>query len=877
MRLTLLCLILTICVARISRAQTLLDRKVDFSISQTSVPEALNQLATQSNISIDFSSRFFRESPPVSGSFQQETVGNVLTELLKNTETSFKSVGERILIFQQKTKQFTFSGVFLERFSQEPLLGAAVYCPATKTGAYTNEYGFFSLTLPEGEYEIQFRYVGYAYKTVTVSLHENIRQTVFSGESRQLEDVVIMPELPDTGLIVVDPLQGTRIDGELVENAPALGGATDYVRAAQLLPGVQGAVDGSAGLHVRGGDPGHNLMLLDGAPVFIPYHLLGAYSVYNSRVVKAAYMSRGRFSARYGSRLNSVYDVRVREGDRQKLVAGAGVNLSMAEAFVEGPIVKEKASFLVSGRFAPGSPLLNPVFSRMYFPNETGTLETNFHDILAKFNWQIGQNDRIFVSFFQGSDKFEKEYEGESQNETLDTEAKLNWSNATAALRWNHLFSSKLFANTTATYSRFEYRYTSYDAITSIDSSVLQTLFFSDSRSLNTQIGVQSDFDWFASADHKVRFGGGVFLPVFNPVLNVLTESSSEVTNLDTLTLAALESLSESEHQEVLEGNFYLEDEWSLSNRVMVEMGVRGSFFKQDDDVFLNPEPRLGLTVKPAKNIAFYGYGSRMIQYLHLIHNTSLRFPNDIWLTSGEFLKPQESWMVEAGISARPHPAVSLSLDLYRKQLNNLYSLSDSVSDLTSSTLATPDSFLVEGTGEAHGLEFMANFSRRRTHGLLSYALSEATRQFDGINLGKPFPHAFDRRHQLSIYLSHRISRASRIGLTWTYMSGNPQLALTAVETGLGFTPGNLYAPGEKNSRRTPAYHRLDVNFSTNLYLGRTQHTLKIGVYNCYNRDNISWYRIQPTGLESIRSIGITPGFEYTVRFGRIEKPEDLW
>ena len=838
---------------------------ITLNLQQVNRPDALVELAKVSGKDITFSSRFFDRKERLDFQYEQADFEVVLSGILKESGITFSREGKRYVLFRENPKSFTLSGYVLDGESGEALPAATVYIADLQAGTYTNEYGFFSLKIPPGTHQLLFRYIGYRESALALGLKADTRVEVSMLPDLTLEDVVISPENHSRPVPGVEPGNPVNIHGEFMKVSPGLGGEEDLIRAAHMMPGVQAGVDGTAGLNVRGGDPGQNLMLLDGVPVFIPFHLLGVYSVFNSSTVKSAKLVKGGFSARYGGRSSSILDVRTREGDLKQWHAGASVNLMNGRAYVEGPFQKDKGAILVSGRWTPSARLLNSFFSNTYFPNRGGKLETKFYDLNAKAHYTLGENDRIYASFFTGKDEFGREDEDETGEET---EEEIYWGNTTAALRWNHLFSGKAFANTTLTYSRFGFQYTTFHRFTPADTSLPVTLYFVDNRSRNDNIGINTDIDWTPSDKHSLRFGAGVFTPIIRPTLTYLDHESDEVIQLDTVERAKLEELVQETQSGILEGNFYIEDEIHLGSKLKLVPGMRASFFQNGSQLYAYPEPRISLHYRPVPQLTVFASGNRMVQYLHLVSNTALRFPNDLWTPSSAAIKPQDTWMGEIGIGWQPTENLDFSVNAYYKYLDHLYQLPDSLNFLSSFDLSAPENYLEEGEGKAFGVETMGVYTDSRWSAMVSYTLAKAERQFEGINLGVPFAHPFDHRHQVKVFVTHKLGERFQIGVNWVYLSGNPRLDLAVVESAVGFTNLNFYAPGEKNQTRGPDYHRLDANLSYEFATGPFSHRLKVGAFNVYNRENVAYYVGTGAGMVNpVSAIPFRPSLFYGVEF----------
>ncbi len=667
-------------------------------------------------------------------------------------------------------------------------------------------------------------------------------------------------------LATIAPDRSVDIPTGMVAAAPSLAGEEDYLRTSQLLPGVQPGVDGTAGLFIRGGENGQNLMLLDGVPVYIPFHMLGIYSIYNSSIVKSAKLVKGRPSARYGGRLASVFDIRTREGSREGFRASASVNMVNGRLNMEAPLANKRAGFLVSGRWAPSVNVFNNMLDNIYFQTPGGEFENKFYDIFSKFNVDLSDRDSLYLSFFTSGDESGKEWESGMGDQS---ETEIYWNSTIGSLRWNHLFSDKLFANTTFTYSQYDYKFKSYDEFQNPDPA-LQEVYFIDNSSFNQDFGLRTDMDWFASPMHSFRFGGGAAVRLFNPNLTYVDQTSPAIDSLDDIDQNSLENLIQSLERQVLDANVYIEDHWKFNSKLSADLGLRLGFFAYDGTSFVLPEPRVAIDYQTTPKLAFYAAGSRVVQYMHLVSNTSIRFPNDLWVPSGRGLSPQDSWQGELGLRWQITPKLQFSLETYLRDMQNLYAVPTGFSFLDSINLADPQAFLIKGNGYSRGAESQLIYEGKKNRALVSYTLANTERQFDAENLGLPFPQDFDRRHQFKMFFNQDLPKGFGLGISFLYMSGSPRLDLVNVERGLGLTGANLHPPGQKNQERSPAYHRLDLNATYTLEHTKFKHRFQLGLFNLYNRENVAYYRnALMTGVaEPVYSIPLTLSASYSIDFG---------
>lgn len=862
--LILLCLL----PLQLLQAQSPLDERYDFTADNLELPDAISQLSSSTGVNISFSGSFFDPDRRVNLNLKDTPLREILSAMLEGHGIDFKLSGKKVVLYRRKGP-LSLSGFLIDSESGEALVAATIQALEAKTGILSNEYGYFNLRLPPGQYSLLISRLGYEKTELTVDLQQNKEVRLEIKPNLRLEDVVISPEETNASVQSLDPRRPFEISRKFTRAMPALGGEEDIVRAAHLLPGVHAGVDGTAGLYVRGGDAGHNLMLLDGVPVYIPFHLLGVYSVYNSSTIKSAKLMKGSFSSRYGGRLASIMDVRTREGNLEGIRGEASVNLVNGRLMLESPIPKINSSLMVSGRMSPRARLLSPVFDRTYFRVAGGELETKFSDLLVKFNSTLSSKDRIYATFFTSNDEFGKEFSTEGDSDAEESETETYWRNMTAALRWNHLFNSRLFSNSTLTYSRYSYKYTSLDRLTTTDTLNPEEIYFVDNRSTNYEFGLRNDFDYSASTNHQLRFGGGLSFRVFNPILSYFDQDSDELQTLLITDRTRLEELIEPNETQALEGYLYWEDRISIGSRLMVNAGLRGSGFLQNEGNHFRLEPRLSAHYRPHSKVTLFVSGSRMVQYLHLISNTAIRFPNDLWLPSSSGILPSESWQAEAGANLDLTPQFSLSVEAYYKAMQNLYAVPPGFDFLDSINLSQPESFLNPGSGTAYGLETMLSFHGKNSFARLSHTWSKTERQFDGENLNQPFPHDFDRRHQVKFYLAQGFAKRFQIAFNWVGLSPGPRLNLADIARGLGLTNIESYAPGEKNLYRDAPYHRLDISLGYSLPHNRFTHRFRIGAYNVYDRRNVAYYRrdLSVRLPVEVYAIPFTPSASYSFSF----------
>ena len=734
----------------------------------------------------------------------------------------------------EKGTSVTLSGYVEDAETGERLPSAAVYAPALDAGTTTNRYGFYSLTLPAGERPVVFRYVGYRTRLDTLRLRRDTTLTMtLAPAALEGEEVVVEAER------IEESTRMSTIDVQIdqIERLPALAGEVDVLKALQLLPGVKGGKEGTSGLHVRGGDPSQNLILLDGVPVYNASHLFGFLSVFNSDAIQNVELTKGGFPARYGGRLSSVVEIGMKEGNRKEYDTQGSLGLISSRLTVEGPIIENETSFMVSGRRTYADLIAKPLI-----PDEEGEPTAYFYDLNAKVNHTFSDRDRVFLSVYTGEDRFGADFEEESSNEL----ARLYWGNTTAALRWNHLFSDKLFANTTLTFSDYDFNVNQEERFERGDAELVAAQRY---RSGVRDWGATIDFDYLPGPRHYVRFGAGATLHDFNP---------GALSQIDVDATTRLDTTFSTSQTRALELSAYAEDDMRLTPRLKVNAGLHASAFALEDETYASLQPRLSARYRLTDRWALKASGATMRQYIHLLSNSGVGLPTDLWVPATERVAPQRAWQVATGISGtlRSLPLLgdnpdteSGSDERYEVSLEGYYKgMSGLIAYEPGAVFDTPlgdwqDRVATGGTGRSYGAELFVHKKTGRTTGWLSYTLSWTDRRFDQLNSGERFPYRYDRRHDLSLTLSHRLSNRLELSGTAVYSTGNavtlPSLEYTEARGPLGRRRGNATFYDGRNGFRMPAYHRLDLG--ARYYFSRApgpEHVLAVSVYNAYNHKN---------------------------------------
>ncbi len=838
-------------------------------VKDETIPEALKKLSDKTDIELAFSERFFDKKRKISLDGGDRSIEEILNILLENTGVEYKEIDGQIVLFRSTKitpKQFTLSGYVEDATSGERLIAAAVYCPELSLGTVTNEYGFYSLTLPENMDEVTISYLGYQEEKQAISLSKNQFIVYQLKPSVTLSEIIVTPSQNGQQLLP-SPTDGTRFLAKEYHAAPALGGESDLMRVAQLLPGVQTGADGFGGLHIRGGNADQNLVLLDGVPVYNPDHLFSIFSVFNTSAVKSAKLLRGSFPARYGGRVSSVFDVRVREGNNKNWSGGAAFDLISGKGFLEGPFAKGKASFLITGRATHSDFLLDELSKKAFFGLDNANTDYDFFDLNAKMSYRFSEKDRVYLSYYQGNDFFIGNFEESFEDESIDIEesyeVELDWGNTISSLRWNHVFSPKLFSNTTLTYSK--YQFNSIQLFTSSpeaeeEEEDRESFFYEEARSNIEDQALRIDFDFSPNTKHYFRFGGTYAHHRFVPESGSYNEGSLlEFDEIDSLDFSDFENNEFSFIVHTNELTAYLEDEFRIGKKWYFNVGLRLSAFFSDENYF-NVEPRLigrfHLTERASINASL----TRNVQYLHRVLLNEINLPQDVWIPANESQEPQQSWQTTLGIETAITNGITFSLEGYFKDMKNLQA---AIPDI--SYLPEEDEFLV-GTGQAYGAELFLRKTTGKTGGWFSYTLSKAEREFSD-NLGtRRFISRFDRRHDLKIFIYQKLDHW-QVSLNWLYGSPMPQL-LAPDEN---FDP-SIPSYSLRQVIRSEPYHRLDAALTYYLVKKKSEHTFKLSIYNAYNRENPAFYRpsIGDSGsvkLVPVNLLSALPGIYYGVKF----------
>ena len=803
---------------------------------------------------------------------QQENIS-----ILKNIKSFFLlTLFSTISLSLFGQEQLTISGYINDSYDGESLIGATVFVQDQQVGTTSNEYGFYSITLSPGEYVVEYRYLGYETVIKNINLTANQRIDIELGEQgTELAEVVVTAEPEDINVSGVQ-MSTQKLDIGVISKLPSFLGEVDVIKSILTLPGVSTVGEGASGFNVRGGSVGQNLVLLDEAPVYNASHLLGFFSVFNPDAVKDVKLLKGGIPSRYGGRIASILDIRTRDGNKKKLAAQGGIGTVFSRLAIEGPIIKDKASFIVAGRRSYADVLARPFTDVL---DDGAAL--NFWDLTIKTNYQINPKNRLFLSGYLGRDQFK-----------FDERQGFSWGNQTVTARWNHLFTDRLFSNFTVFYSNYDYELAfgedDFDKFT-WDSEIRNIAF-------------KPEFSYFINPRNKLTFGGEFLRYDFEPA-NAIGVSNGESTDIST------------PPRQAVEASIYIGNDQKIGSKIDLQYGIRYSNFRllgagslyefgevppgirrpvtgittfdrgETIQSYGNFEPRFSIKYQVDDASSIKATYNRLTQYIHLISNTTASNPLDIWTPSTNNILPEIGDQVAVGYFRNFGKSndIETSVEVYYRRAQNQIDYIDGADILINEFL---EGDLLTGRGRAYGIELYAKKNSGIVNGYISYTLARTELQVDGINNGDWYPTRFDQTHNLKVSLFYEPNSRWDFAANFSYITGTPttfpSTRFTIQDYVIPFIAGN-----GRNNVRIPNFHRLDL--AATLHGKKEKRNGKIrknedywvfSIYNVYNRRNpFSIYFAQaqeipedavaiPTQATRVAIIGsIIPSVSYNFKF----------
>ena len=702
-------------------------------------------------------------------------------------------------------QKITISGFVRDADSGENLIGATVLESKMQLGTTTNVYGFYSLTLNLDSVSISCSYVGYKSQPINIFLQKDTVLIFKLQSATVLNEVIVSADKADK-IQESTRMSTFTIPINQIKKLPALMGETDVIKVLQLLPGVQGGSEGGSGLYVRGGGPDQNLILLDGVPVYNASHLYGFFSTFNADAINHVELVKGGFPDSYGGRLSSVVDISMKEGNQSKIHGQGSIGVIASKFVLEGPIVKDRTTFIISARRSYLNLLKATIINK-----QASDIADNyyFYDLNAKINHQVNNRNRIYFSAYAGSDKASANgMQSITKGDTTyvsKNNSQLKWGNIIASTRWNHVFNQKLFSNISTTFSQYQLK-TFYDINNTtkyLNSEISENKFYSyDYQSGIRDFAGRIDFDFIPTPSHYIRFGTQIIHHDFTP--GVLALKSSE--QLATPNLSA-------EHTYANEFSAYVEDDWTITSKIKVNVGLHTSSFFVDEKQYSSLQPRIAARLLLSPEWSLKASYATMQQYIHLLTNAGIGLPTDLWVPATANIGPQSSRQGALGFARTFRDKYEISLEGYYKDMSNVIEYKDGASYLSAAD-ADWQTKVEIGQGNSYGTELFIQKKIGKINGWVGYTLSWTNRQFDNINEGRWFPYRYDRRHDAKIAVSYLLNDKIDLGLTWVYGTGN------AVTLPLDQYDGMVPPGGEiskvlyyesRNNFRMRDYHRLDI------------------------------------------------------------------
>jgi hypothetical protein len=824
-------------------------------------------------------------------------IDTILARAFRHQPVAWELSGRHILLSRRrppadaaKVHRVTISGYVTDATSSETLIGAGVYDRTSRRGAVTNPFGFYSLTLPAGDVRLSISYLGYRADEQRFTLRRDTVINIGLTDDNLLDEVIVTAPRRDAGIEAV-AMGAHELPMTQIRNTPAILGEADLLKTIQLMPGVQAGVEGFSGMYVRGGGGDENLVLLDGTPVYNADHLLGLFSVFTPEAVKKVDFYKSSFPARYGGRLSSIVDVRTNDGDMHRLHGTASLGLLSAKLHLEGPIVRDRTSFLVTARGTWPSLIAGLV--------QTGSREAYnyyFYDLNAKVNHRFNQRSRLFLSLYHGDDALSMTLRDESDryynnpynpdadnpyatspyHEETANHSSMRWGNTVASARWNYVFSPRLFSNTTLAFNTYRMALSNRTERVAPDTREYHRYRYDTGI---RDLTLRTDFDYAPVPTHRIRFGGEFIHHTFRPETSAtvqLAEQDGTVVADTTFRGIASSRL----HGREL--SLYAEDSFDAGSRLSMNLGLHASLFDVDGRTYLSAQPRATARLRLGHGVALKGAYTEMAQYVHLLTSTPLAMPTDLWVPITRNIRPMRARQYSVGAYYTGLPGWEFSLEAYYKRMHHVLEYMDGASFLGNSM--NWEAKVAQGEGSGRGIELLVQKTAGRTTGWLAYTLARSERRFpDGsINHGEPFPYKYDRRHNVSLTLNHRFSARTELAASWVYLSGGtatvPEAQTVAVTPDRG--PMQADHITRRNNYRLPASHRLNLSLNLHRPTRRGTATWNFSLYNAYNAMNpaIVYSTHHYTGygtpqqarravLMKVTILPILPSVAYTYRF----------
>jgi hypothetical protein len=744
--------------------------------------------------------------------------------------------------------KITISGYIKDTKTGEALIGASIYITNEKRGTTSNAYGFYSISAKQTDsLGVIISYQGYQPELFTIA--GNIDKSIdysLQEKSNELTEVVVSSARNNNN-ISKSRMSVINIPMKQIRTLPAIGGERDILKIIQLLPGVQSGQEGTTGFYVRGGNTDQNLVQLDEATIYNPNHLFGLFSTFNTNALNSVTLIKGGYPAQYGGRLSSILDITMKEGNKKNFSGEGGIGIISSNLTLEGPLKKDKSSFIISGR-RTFIDLLTP----LVVPKNKNNTNYYFYDVNAKVNFELTKNDHLYLSFFKGLDN--AKYAGANS-----LNYGINFGNSTGTARWNHLFNKKLFANTSFIYNDYHLSLTTTQ-------DQYYALLYTGIKDIN----VKSDLSYFTSSSQTIKAGVNYSYSTLFP-----STSSAKVPRNGNISKPNLDSIQRKYSSQVA---FYINDDITLSENLSASVGLRVPLFITKDAQYLRYEPRATIKYRLNDAISLKAAYTVMNQFQHLVPSSTASLPTDIWISSSKVVKPQTSQQWALGLFKNfEDNAYESSIEGYYKTMNNQVLFKEGSQSLQSADIDTKLTF---GKGHSYGVEVFVKKNVGKLTGWLSYTLSFTNQKFDSLNFGNQFPFAYDKRHNMSVVCTYDLNRRWTFSSAFVFTSGGAFTLPTgraAVYGDGSLYDGTYYDYTGRNNYRYRSYHRLDLSAMyhrpAKLFGKKYNSEWVFSVYNIYSRHNPYFIYLTKDAVTSqvqareVSLLPVIPGISYNFKF----------
>ncbi len=853
---------------------------ISLKSDKISIQEAINEIESQTDVTISFGNWSTDILIQVDTIMELSDLLDIMTA---PSNQLWEIRGQKILVYPTKEKHKTYSGYIDDAETGEALVGVTIYDTVNRRGSVSNQYGFFSYTYPDDTASVLLiSFVGYDPQFVLPGGPDEILSISLTPNTQELQEVIVSSDRihkSQMNLVSVSPKE--------VQLLPSFMGVPDILRTITMMPGIKFGSDNATGFYVRGGGADQNLILMDGANIYNANHAFDLFSTFNASAIRNIDVIKGGFPARYGGRLSSVIDVNLKEGNNQHLTGEVGLGYLLSNFTIEGPIVDERTSFIVTGRRTFMDLILRNMDLEPENPNARTTQRIVFQDLSAKVNHEISEKDHVYLSYYQSGDllgaHLREQFENDNGITKTSEKASMGWQNQILSARWNHQFGNKLFLNTNTSYSRFNVEIDVdqeelYDYPPDFSRNLL-------SESFNSSIqdyGLKAQFDYYPDRRQEIRFGLNGVHHVFDPGIRSISLSSQNQASV-------LDTIYNSQSTTSNELSFFIEDNVEITQRLYANVGVHTSTLWVDNQSYLSLQPRVSISYLPKPKWKVNASYARMNQFIHLLTNSTLGIPLDLWVPATSAAPPMSSSQWTLGINHKLGNQLSLSVESYYKEMDNLIAYREGANFVDSRT-TWEQKIVTDGTGESYGVEWLLRKSVGKSTGWLGYTLSWTTRNFSELNNGRTFPYQYDRRHDINWVVVHKINEKIDLSGNWVFASGNVISVPVGTHLPLEVFPDapdaqvsrnqpNVQIYDRINDVRLPNYHRMDLGINFHKERNRGTRTWNFSVINAYGRKNpfIVYIKdgpqsnaeesVQNRHFRQLSTFWFVPSFSYRFKF----------